>query len=124
MTINFKEYQRQSSNTAIYLTKVLEKYSNLPDEIIKYMGLAYTANGLGEVGEVQGKIKKILRDNGGTITNEHRTEIKKEIGDCLWYLAAMCNELQISLQDAAEENLKKLQSRKERSVLTGSGDNR
>ncbi|MDD5651417.1 MAG: nucleoside triphosphate pyrophosphohydrolase family protein [Candidatus Nanoarchaeia archaeon] len=122
--MNFEEYQKQSSSTAIYLTKVLEKYSNLPDEIIKYMGLAYTANGLGEVGEVQGKIKKILRDNGGTITNEHRTEIKKEIGDCLWYLAAMCNELQISLQDAAEENLKKLQSRKERSVLTGSGDNR
>jgi len=122
--MNFEEYQKQSSSTAIYLTKVLEKYSNLPDEIIKYMGLAYTANGLGEVGEVQGKIKKILRDNGGTITNEHRTEIKKEIGDCLWYLAAMCNELQISLQEAAEENLKKLQSRKERSVLTGSGDNR
>ncbi len=124
MGINFDEYQKQSSSTAIYLTKVLEKHPNLPDEIKKYMGLAYTANGLGEVGEVQGKIKKILRDNGGTITNEHKTEIKKEIGDCLWYLAAMCNELEISLQDAAEENLEKLLSRKERGVLTGSGDNR
>ena len=48
----------------------------------------------------------------------------KEIGDVLWYLAALSQELGLELQDIAEQNILKLQSRKDRGLLSGSGDNR
>ena len=47
------------------------------------MALAYVALGLGEAGEIQGKIKKVIRDNGGVVTDETRLEIAKEVGDLL-----------------------------------------
>ena len=70
------------------------------------------------------KIKKVIRDNGGVITEEKREELKKEIGDVLWYAAGLSAELGLSLEDVAAFNIAKLQSRKERGVIKGSGDNR
>lgn len=86
--------------------------------------LAYTALGLGEAGEVQGKVKKILRDAGGLVTDEARKEIAKELGDILWYVSATADELGWSLEDIAITNINKLEDRYERGVLGGSGDNR
>ena len=80
--------------------------------------------GLGEAGGVQGKIKKIIRDNGGIITQEATEEIKKELGDVLWYIASMCDNLGITLKDVATGNIEKLRDRNKRGVLEGSGDNR
>lgn len=48
----------------------------------------------------------------------------KEVGDCLWYLSAICNELGISLAEAASFNLAKLKDRTDRDALRGSGDTR
>jgi len=42
----------------------------------------------------------------------------------MWYLAALCDELNLSMEDVAITNIKKLNSRKERNVLKGEGDNR
>ena len=53
-----------------------------------------------------------------------KVELSKEIGDVLWYLAALSQELGLELQDIAEQNIIKLQSRKDRGLLSGSGDNR
>jgi NTP pyrophosphatase (non-canonical NTP hydrolase) len=53
-----------------------------------------------------------------------KEEIAKEIGDVLWYLSQLSTELELSLGRIAKDNLEKLKSRKERSVLTGDGDNR
>jgi len=51
-------------------------------------------------------------------------EIKKELGDVLWYLAQISTELKIDFEDVAKNNLEKLKSRQERNCIQGSGDNR
>lgn len=89
-----------------------------------FPAVAYTALGLGEVGELQGKIKKIYRDDDGTISDAVKDQIAAELGDVLWYVAAISRELGIPLSRIAEENLAKLGSRADRGTLHGSGDNR
>ncbi|MBU2028349.1 nucleoside triphosphate pyrophosphohydrolase family protein, partial [Patescibacteria group bacterium] len=85
----------------------------------------YPALGLGdEAGEVLGKIKKIFRDKKGIVGNEEKEEIKKELGDVLWYLAQLATELNLSLDNIAKCNIKKLTSRLKRKTLHGDGDNR
>lgn len=104
--MNVKEYQTIIEKTAIY-----------PKEI----GLAYCAMGLtGEAGEVSDKIKKIYRDN----TEVDVPAIAKELGDVLWYVTAMANELGVSLEEIMENNYNKLMLRRETNTLSGSGDNR
>lgn len=79
---------------------------------------------VGESGEVADKFKKIYRDRNGEFTDDDRQNIKKELGDVLWYINALCCYLDISLDDLAQANLDKLLDRKARNVLGGSGDNR
>ena len=80
----------------------------------------YPALGLAaEAGEVANKVKKILRD--GTFDRE---AIADEVGDCLWYIAALCRDLNVDMGELAQKNLDKLNDRKERNVLQGSGDKR
>jgi len=110
--MEFREYQRRTFETAIY-----------PGQQ-SLNGLLYCALGLGEAGEIQGKVKKILRDDGGLLTSERVDAIAAELGDLLWYVAQLANELDIPLEWVAEQNLKKLADRKERDVLQGSGDER
>ena len=84
------------------------------------MSLEYAALGLcGEAGEVAEKIKKSIRD--GHFNEE---DVAKEIGDVLWYVAALCQSLNICMEVAAMNNILKLESRKARNVLGGSGDDR
>lgn len=83
------------------------------------------ANGLaGETGEVCDKIKKIFRDDDGYLNAESATAIAKELGDVMWYVVALCNDIGFSPEVVINMNVEKLNSRKERGVLTGSGDNR
>lgn len=109
--MEFNEYQSKAWETAIYPGKGNNIY--------------YPALGLaGEAGEICNVIKKIIRDDGGKITSEVADKLKKEIGDAQWYISALANELSISLNDIVETNIEKLNSRKQRGVLQGSGDNR
>ena len=78
----------------------------------------------GETGEIAEKVKKIIRDDQGVITDEKRDQIAKEAGDVLWYLSQLATEIDYSLEDIAQMNLDKLVSRAARGVLSGSGDNR
>lgn len=110
--VDFVEYQARTADTAIY-----------PGQG-QIMGLAYVGLGLGESGEVQGKIKKIMRDDNGVVTDEKRAAIAKELGDQLWYLSQTATELGLSLEQIAADNLAKLASRQERGVLSGDGDER
>ena len=82
MALDFAEYQRQASKTAIYDDADIVIYSAL--------GLA------SEAGEVAGKVKKSLRDDKGQFLPEKRQEIAKEIGDVLWYIAALCTDLRVT----------------------------
>ena len=87
--------------------------------------IVYPTLGLvNEAGEVAGKIKKIFRDRNGQIMAEDRAALKQELGDVLWYLAQICTELDLSLEEVAEANLVKLFSRLERGKIRGDGDNR
>lgn len=108
--MNFNEYQEKARATAVYSKKLKVVYPTL--------GLP------GETGEVCEKIKKVYRDDDGVFTPEKVNEIKKELGDVLWYVANLSSDLDISMQEVAEMNIEKLYSRKERGVLQGSGDNR
>ena|SRR3990167_2843324 len=109
--MDFSEYQKKAWETAIY--------PNKGNNII------YPTLGIGgETGEVLEKIKKIIRDENFSINEEKKEELIKEIGDILWYIAALSTELKLNLNDIAEKNIAKLSSRKERDQLHGSGDNR
>lgn len=104
------EYQNEAMRTAIYpLDRALE----------------YTVLGLvSEAGEVAGKVKKIIRDKGGKLTVEDRQDLAAELGDTLWYVAEASRALGYSLNTVAQINLDKLESRRQRGVLSGSGDAR
>jgi NTP pyrophosphatase (non-canonical NTP hydrolase) len=77
-----------------------------------------------EAGEVAGKIKKIFRDKGGVITDADREALALELGDVLWYLAEICTQLGINLEDVAAANVEKLRGRVARGTLAGDGDTR
>ena len=104
------EYQKAALETAMY-----------PKEYkIIYPALGIT----GEAGECSDKIKKVIRDNNGEFTDEKKQEIAKEIGDVLWYCAVLSKDIGYSLEEIGILNIEKLQSRKVRNKINGSGDNR
>lgn len=104
------EYQQGALETAIYPKEYKIIYPSL--------GLA------GESGEVCDKIKKIIRDNNCEVSDDKKREIAKELGDVLWYIATLANDIDYKLEDIAKMNYDKLHSRQQRGVLGGSGDNR
>ena len=109
--MNFQEYQEQSRKTVVY--------PNVGDNFVyPVLGIA------GESGEVAEKVKKILREKNGVVDEDSQQEIAKELGDLLWYMSQLATELGISLDDVAQKNIMKTQSRMERGVLLGDGDNR
>ena len=120
----FNSYQKEAVKLRMSTDKFMKTFPNVDTEVVKMIALSYDGLGLGEAGEVQGKIKKIIRDNGGIITPEATEEIKKELGDVLWYVASMCDNLGLRMEDVAGANIEKLHGRHERGTLEGSGDNR
>jgi len=108
--MKLNQYQDQAIQTAIYGIGSTIVYPTL--------GLA------GEAGEVANKVKKVLRDNGGVFTDEVKKELAKELGDAIWYCAALARDLGHTLEEICEMNLEKLASRQARGVIGGSGDNR
>jgi len=109
--MTFVEYQKQSRETAIYP----HKDNNLTYPVL---GLA------GEAGEICNKVKKIMRDNDGVMPSELYDDLANELGDVLWYVAAVASELNLDLDTIAINNIKRLIDRKKRNVLHGSGSNR
>lgn len=108
--MNFADYQKQALKTAIYSDA----------DVIVYPALGLVS----EAGEVAGKVKKILRDQNKVLSPDDRLAISDEVGDVLWYIAALCEDLGIPMETVAQRNLDKLNSRLDRGVLGGSGDNR
>ena len=124
MIKTFNEYQTKAIGLRISLNKFLAENPNLPENVVELMGILYDSLGLGEAGEVQDKVKKIIRDNGGVVTAEAREAIKLELGDTLWYIASLAQNLGMTLEEVATANIDKLVDRTVRGVRHGSGDYR
>ena len=109
--MDFNEYQQKSRKTAGY-------------PAIGHAVIYPTLGLVNEAGEVAGKIKKVFRDKNGEIGLETREALKAELGDVLWYIAQVCTELELKLDDVAEANITKLYDRQARGKIGGDGDNR
>jgi len=83
--MNLIEYQRKARNTAIYL--------NIQDTKIIYPAIGL----IGECGEVAEKIKKLIRDANYRMTPDRALAIANELGDCCWYLANICCDINLDL---------------------------
>lgn len=103
----------------------IKKYDTFSKCELSEVGFIEKVLGLtGEAGETADKIKKILRDKGGNISDEDREAICKELGDVLWYLASIARYLDLPLSEVASRNVEKLEDRYQRNKIHGSGDER
>ncbi|WP_430789292.1 nucleoside triphosphate pyrophosphohydrolase family protein [Actinoplanes sp. G11-F43] len=105
------EYQRAALRTAAPRDKSNEVFHLL-------LGL------VGETGELAEKAKKIVRDKGGDFAQWDTEDLKKELGDILWYLTILADHFGLTLDEVATTNVAKLADRQARGVLGGSGDDR
>jgi NTP pyrophosphatase (non-canonical NTP hydrolase) len=109
--VQLNDYQEYANKTAIYKPELAILYPTL--------GLA------GEAGELANKVKKIFRDYGGNLNASGlRGQLIDELGDVLWYVAAVAADIEVTLEEVAVRNVKKLAARKDAGTLHGSGDNR
>lgn len=102
--MNFNEYQQKAMSFRL----------ESADTPYAFMGM------IGEVGELYGYIAKAIRD-GTEIDLEY---VEKELGDILWFVAAITSDVGLNFSDVAEKNIDKLTSRKIRGTIQGSGDDR
>ena len=108
---NINYYQKQAAKTAIY--------PGSHKIIYPALGLA------GEAGEVANKVKKFVRDGYDQEGFElKKGELASEIGDVLWYCAALARDIGYDLQHIAQGNIAKLNDRAKRGKIGGDGDNR
>lgn len=103
--MNFDDYQQKAWSFALPTARTT----------------SYLVPGIGgEVGELQSLYAKSVRD-GMDINYD---TLSKELGDVLWFVATIAFWHGIPLSAIAEKNINKLDSRKSRGTITGSGDNR
>lgn len=141
--MTFEEYQAKAMETKAYPNMLmvdqqirknigvdysvpLSTMMNLkPEQVQQLNNPYYAALGLaGEAGELCNKIKKIMRDKDCKIDGGVQIDIAKELGDVLWYAAALASEFTLNLSDVAEANIMKLQKRKQDGTIKGNGDDR
>ena len=112
--MTFDEYAREARTTATY-----PDAAHLLYPVLKLAG---------EAGEVAEKLGKLMRDEGWTpgraLTPDQRDALALELGDVLWYVAAIAHDLEVPLAEVAARNLAKLADRRARGVIGGSGDSR
>lgn len=116
--LKLNEYQKAAKDTIVYPQRTL---SNNSLACSYETGVLYNALNLAsEAGEVAGKIAKAIRKDSDIPVDG----VIDELGDCLWSIAVLADELGYSLAEVAMTNLEKLSLRKERGVIAGEGDNR
>jgi NTP pyrophosphatase (non-canonical NTP hydrolase) len=152
--MNYNDYAKFTDSTAVYETAIEDRYlghlryavnaiwgacaSHLDEEEFKVvedaldvlesldallehdLELFYEVMGFaGEAGEVANKAKKILRDGADTDT------LNGELGGVTYYHARLAKRLYPNdPSQVMDENMTELQSRLERNVLHGNGDDR
>lgn len=102
--MNLNEYQMKARGTAVYKNR-----GNID-------GLTYSVLALcGETGELANKLKKHLRAG----TEPDKLVLADELGDCLWYVSSVAQELGMSLEEVAQMNLDKLAERYKQNQAVG-----
>ncbi len=111
--MELNEYQQKAAESSVYPASGT------------FGGVLYAVVALtGEAGEIANKTKKIMRDDHGEVGELRRMELAKEMGDVLWYLAALAGELGLTLEEIAQGNLDKVMRRKHQGTIKGDGDER
>lgn len=98
------DYQKKTAETAKYPEK----------DALGYLSIGISS----EAGEVADKIKKDKRDDAGL------EGVKDELGDLMWYIARLSDELGLNLEEVAQSNIEKIRDRDNRDKISGSGDKR
>jgi len=121
-----RAYIELFDESAIARQRAFELTNELLDKHeTEFSRMVYPVLGLvGEAGEVANKLKKVARDDRGLWGPDQTQDYEKELGDVMWYVAAVATGLKSSLQKIGTKNIQKLFSRKARGVLGGSGDDR
>lgn len=105
----FKEYQELSRRTGRFISEEVEDEGARTTQ--RNLFLAYGGLGLaGESGEVVEIIKKVSYHDH-PLDYVKKLELKKELGDVLWYIAYLCSVLDLDMGEIAEENIEKLKLR-------------
>ncbi|GAA4736494.1 nucleoside triphosphate pyrophosphohydrolase family protein [Flavisolibacter ginsenosidimutans] len=96
--MKLKEYQVQAATS-------IQSYKSNDQEnfFLGYLGLA------GEAGSVLTTLKKLIRDGDGF--GSFKEKIKEELGDVLWYIAAIASHNDLCLEEIATNNLEKVNDR-------------
>lgn len=94
MEYGFNEYQEQASRTINERLDLIEKTQHA------LHGMA------AEVGEVHGLYQKIYQ--GHDVREE---ELKKELGDLMWFVAEYCTAMGWAMEEVARMNIEKLMRR-------------
>lgn len=119
------DYQEATKDTAGPYIDAVNTLLPEGSHVGNFLKLAYCTLKLnGEAGEVAEKIGKALRDDLGVFTPERLRQLQKELGDVMWYVSQIHNELGLDLADTLHLNIMKLEDRKRRDVLKGSGSDR
>ena len=106
--MDWNEYQEWTRTTAVY-----DKRDEFP----------YLLTGLsGEVGELLSIYAKMYRGDPNPATLGDAVE--KELGDILWFVARLADARGTDLQSIVDKNVAKLEDRKARNKIQGSGDDR
>jgi len=99
--MNFQDYVKE--RTRIF---------NIQDANKDCLNLLWGSNALaGEAGEFANLVKKIYRDEGGSVNFEFHEKLISELGDLLWYWVFVCDVLQINPKEVMVYNMNKLKVR-------------
>ncbi len=116
--MDLNDYQQKALTTDTYFDVKNKTDVTSMAFLAKVLGL------VGESGEFAEKIKKIIRNKDGQLSEDDRRELLKELGDVLWYSATLAKYLGADFSEVAQMNIDKLTSRKDRGVIKSTGDNR
>jgi NTP pyrophosphatase (non-canonical NTP hydrolase) len=98
--MTFDDYQR------LALVDARDQGSEL---IQRVLGLA------GECGEIADRVKRWYRDDQADLARLDKKVLAAELGDALWYVAALADYLGFTLEQVAEGNIKNRAERHARS---------
>lgn len=135
LAIATAKYPLQGCNMVYPALKLAGEAGELADKIGKHWRNRFNGIVGGDLGQhtlmfvkelanVTEEQAALLAMDHVTLTTDERRAILLELGDVLWYVNALANELGVTLQHVAEMNLNKLRDRKERGTILGEGDNR